>query len=174
MKLTEVFRYCPRCGSADIHPSSEYSSVCPACGFEVFANAAAAAAAFIWNKRGELLFVIRSHDPSKGMLDLPGGFVSPGETAEETLRREIKEELGILLGEINYAVSFPNSYYYKGLTVETLDFYFEADLPEDETIICGDDAESAVFYPLDGIPEERIAFISVKNAVKYLKSRRAL
>lgn len=42
-----------------------------------------------------VLLVERGHEPYRGMLALPGGFVEPGETAEQGARRELAEETGI-------------------------------------------------------------------------------
>src|ERR1039457_2303418 len=85
---------CPRCGSESIFWPSLKNIECTACGFVLFLNMAAAVAV-IMECRGKILFGIRKHEPARGMLDLPGGFVDPGETAEEAVRREVKEELNI-------------------------------------------------------------------------------
>jgi 8-oxo-dGTP diphosphatase len=42
-----------------------------------------------------VLLVERGNEPYRGRLALPGGFVDPGETAEQAARRELEEETGI-------------------------------------------------------------------------------
>ena len=42
----------------------------------------------------EVLVAVRARNPGKGLLDLPGGFVDPGESLEVALYRELQEELG--------------------------------------------------------------------------------
>jgi mutator protein MutT len=135
----DVFRYCPRCGSAKFSSSGLRSFCCGCCNFSYYINSAAAVAALIFDTHGRLLLTRRAVEPDKGMLDLPGGFVDPGESAEDALRREIAEELGIKLKEVRYLASCPNEYPFSGLTVFTTDLAFLA-LPESlENMIPRDD-----------------------------------
>ena len=81
-------------------------------------------AALIFNDAGELLFTRRAIYPHFGKLDLPGGFVDPGEPAEQALARELKEELGMEVEHMEYFASAPNEYVYSGFSVFTLDLAF--------------------------------------------------
>ena len=45
------------------------------------------------NNNSKILLVTRKNDPFRGMLSIPGGFINAGETAEDAMRREAKEEL---------------------------------------------------------------------------------
>ena len=45
----------------------------------------------------KILLVRRKNDPFKGMLSIPGGFINVGETAEDAMRREAKEETSLVL-----------------------------------------------------------------------------
>ena len=74
----------------------------------------------------QFLFLRRARDPGAGKLDMPGGFVDFGETAEEALRRELREELMIESVELTYFTSAPNHYLYLNVPYQTLDFYFAA------------------------------------------------
>ena len=105
--MPDNFRYCPKCSAAALRPSSPKSIRCSECGFEYFFNAAGAVAALIVNQNGELLVTVRAHDPHKGKLDLPGGFIDPGESAEHALAREIKEELNLDIEDMQYVASAP-------------------------------------------------------------------
>ncbi|MGN6515761.1 MAG: NUDIX hydrolase [Rhizomicrobium sp.] len=52
-------------------------------------------AAVIWNDRREVLLIRRTKEPRKGQWSLPGGKVEFGESIEDALRREIREETGL-------------------------------------------------------------------------------
>ncbi len=44
---------------------------------------------------GKLVAVLRRNEPHRGMAALPGGFVELGETAEQAVVREVREETGL-------------------------------------------------------------------------------
>lgn len=46
-------------------------------------------------KDGKALVSVRAREPEKGRLDVPGGFLLPGEDPLSGLKREVKEELGV-------------------------------------------------------------------------------
>ena len=85
-----IFRFCPVCGSEAFAVHDARSKRCAHCGFTYYHNAAASTVALIENSRGELLVVRRALPPAQGTLDLPGGFVDPGETLDEGCRREVR------------------------------------------------------------------------------------
>ncbi|NEQ99324.1 MAG: NUDIX domain-containing protein [Cyanothece sp. SIO2G6] len=89
-----LMQYCPACGHCAFRANSPKSFLCSRCGFILYMNAAAAVAALI-ESNGDLLLTVRAHNPSAGMLDLPGGFVDHQETIEAALVRELREELGV-------------------------------------------------------------------------------
>lgn len=70
-----------------------------------------------------MLVVRRAKDPAKGTLDLPGGFVDLHESAEEAVRREVKEETGLDVKSSRYLFSIPNIYLYSGFEVHTEDLF---------------------------------------------------
>src|ERR671920_2010550 len=52
------------------------------------------------DENSKILLVRRKNDPFKGMLSIPGGFVNEGETAEDAMRREAKEETSLIVEPI--------------------------------------------------------------------------
>src|SRR4030088_195708 len=46
---------------------------------------------------GRLLLIRRANEPHRGLWSLPGGRVEPGETTEEAIVREVREETGLVV-----------------------------------------------------------------------------
>jgi len=135
----KIFRFCPRCGSSRFPAASERSFRCETCDFIYYINSSAAVAALIFNEKGKLLLTRRAFDPDKGKLDLPGGFIDPGECAEEALERELLEELGIRVKSMKYLTSRANEYLFSGITVFTTDFAYRVEPLSLKDLKAGDD-----------------------------------
>ena len=172
MVFSKLFKNCPVCGSCEFVVNNEKSMRCECCGFIYYVNASAATAAFIYNEKGELLACRRAKEPAKGTLDLPGGFVDNAETAEETITREIKEELNGEVEKLEYLFSLPNMYEYSGLTVPTLDLFFSCQLKSTENLTASDDVEKIEFIPIDKLNPADFGLISIRKAVEMLKKNR--
>lgn len=109
------FKYCPKCGSDHFVENNFKSKRCDRCGFIYYFNSCSSTIAIIINSKNELLVATRAHEPSKGTLDLPGGFVDMEETGEEAVIREVKEETNLEVESVKYLFSIPNKYIYSGL-----------------------------------------------------------
>jgi len=161
----KIFEYCPSCGSRDIYFDNIKRFRCEACSFTYFHNVAAAAAAVL-EYEGKIIAIKRGQEPKKGMLDLPGGFLDPKETAEDGLKREIREELNIEIGDLKYLGSYPNIYKYKGVLYHTCDLFFHSKinvLPADSDRT---EIEELVLIDPKNIPVDHFAFESTKVGLK--------
>jgi len=163
------FSVCPACGADTLKADSTKSVVCMTCGFVYFFNPAAAVAAIIVNAKNELLVAVRANDPGKGLWDLPGGFVDPGESAEQALRREVKEELNLEIDSITYFCSMPNEYVYKQFTYTTVDLAFICQVDNFSGLRAMDDIENAMFISKNEVDTKKFAFDSIRTIVsRYL------
>lgn len=170
MHPLEKFNYCPVCGSKHFVEQDEKSKKCENCGFEYYLNPSAATAAFILNDYGELLVLTRRKEPAKGTLDLPGGFTDIGETSEEGVKREVREETGLDVTEARYLFSFPNVYYYSGFNIPTEDLFYLCEVKSLEHINAEDDAATYQWIPLKDIHTEQFGMRSIRQALgEFLK-----
>ena len=166
-----VLKFCPRCGSANFPATGNRSFKCGDCSFHYYANSSAAVAVLLFNEKGELLFTRRAIEPHLGMLDLPGGFIDPMETAEQAAVREIQEELGIHIHSLRYFCSYPNEYIFSGFSVFTLDLAFLAKTENLHRMTAMDDISSFEFYKLQELNLDELPSISMKNIIKELIQR---
>ncbi len=167
-----VFRFCPRCGSRAFTAQADRSFRCSDCAFHLYVNAAAAVAALIVNEKGELLLTQRALDPQKGLLDLPGGFVDPGEGAEQALLREIKEELNLEVDHYRFLASYPNEYVFGGLSVYTADLAFECRVSSFEGISWGDDISGYLFIAPEVLDFSLICSESIRQIIRHWQRER--
>jgi ADP-ribose pyrophosphatase YjhB (NUDIX family) len=109
-------------------------------------------------------------DPKKGKLDLAGGFVDPKESAEETCKRELFEELqlDVDISNLKYLPAF-QSISTKRLII---DLFYEYRVPEKfEVNLELSEISEAVWIPLKELNLEDIAFDSQKKFFEeYLKN----
>jgi ADP-ribose pyrophosphatase YjhB (NUDIX family) len=162
MPWMTIAAHCPRCGAPRADRAIPLR--CPACGLVLFCNAAVGVGAFIADPVGRVLFTVRAKDPGKGMLGLPGGFVDAGESAEDALRREAREEIGGTLGAIRYLCSSPNRYLYAGVDYDVLDVFFAAELAPGELQTDADEIAGMRWLHPAEVDPAQIAFPSMRAA----------
>lgn len=162
---SQIFKFCPRCGGDRLGALTANAFECPQCRFSFFLNTAAAVAALIIRPDNRLLVVERNHEPAKGTWDLPGGFCNPQETAEEGLRREIHEELGVDITSARYFCSAPNQYAYKDTIYETIDLAYICTVNNPDALNANHEIAAADFIPYSKISTERFGLHSIQTIV---------
>jgi ADP-ribose pyrophosphatase YjhB (NUDIX family) len=169
-----MFKYCPACASQKIVLDG-HRFHCPDCGFVYYHNTAAATGCVIRVAGGKILLLVRGRDPSKGKLDLPGGFVDPGEGALEGLSRELREEIGWDIPpniEPRLFASFPNIYPYHDIIYNTCDLFFTIDvsaLTEKDLHLEEAEVGGMVFLNPVEIKDNDLAFDSTRKAIQAYK-----
>lgn len=162
----KVLRFCPKCGSSHFKKSDTKSLKCGRCGFHLFFNSSAAVAGLIADSNGKLMLVKRGIEPNYGKYDLPGGFVDPGETAEQAIIRELFEELGLKVKKLQYLESATNEYIYSGFSVFTLDLAFRVYPETLSNLKPMDDILDYDFLHVNDIDFNNIPAPSIKQFVK--------
>ncbi len=162
------FRFCPACGVREIVFEHGKRFRCAACGFLYFHNVATAAGAVI-ESDGRLVFIVRAMDPAKGLLALPGGFVDPGERAEDAVLRECREEIGWEPESLEFLASFPNRYEFGNVMYNTCDFFFLArveGLSEADFRLDPGEAAGVRFIRPEDLSPDELAFDSTRRAIE--------
>lgn len=96
-------RYCGRCGSAQARATEEIAKHCPNCGHREYPRIAPAMIVAV--VRGGRLLMAHAKKHRDGLFSVLAGFVEPGESLEECVAREVREESGVELSEISYFAS---------------------------------------------------------------------
>jgi 8-oxo-dGTP diphosphatase len=114
-----------------------------------------------------VLLVRRAFAPARGLWDVPGGFIEPGETAEQAARREAREELGVTVRLERVLGIYPGVYGPERRP--SLNIYYVARMRGDGSAVrAGDDAAASAWFPLGALPR-RMAFRNNQDAVQQLK-----
>ncbi len=139
-----IHRRCGSCGRPTRDAAQGSGRHCPRCGLTVFPRLSPAIIVAVL-KEGRILLA-RSPRFPKGMYSLLAGFVEPGESLEECVQREVREEVGIEVGDLHYCASqswpFPDS----------LMVGFIAEYARGELRVDGDEIEDARWYSSDNLP----------------------
>lgn len=139
-------RFCGRCGCKTEHDSKERMMRCPACGNMIFPKIAPSVIVGVIHNDKLLLSKYANRNYTRyGMI---AGFTEIGETVEETVIREVMEEVGLKVKNIRYYKTQP-----WGVTGGLLIGYY-CDLDgDDETITLDrDELAMAEFYPRNELP----------------------
>ena len=137
-------QYCGKCGSHNVNKPGERAKVCPECGNIVFPRISPAVIVAVV-KDDKILLGRGSRSPTN-FYSVIAGFVEPGETLEECLKREVKEETGIEVKNIRYFGSQPWPY------PDSLMVGFTAEYAGGEIQIDGTEILDAAWFTVDRLP----------------------
>jgi NAD+ diphosphatase len=102
----QVHRFCAKCGSPSDIAEGGHVRICPACGTHHFPRTDPAVIMLITDDQDRALLGRQGAWP-EGRFSTLAGFVEPGETLGDAVRREVMEEVGIGVGDVTYAASQP-------------------------------------------------------------------
>ncbi len=137
-------QFCGKCGTTMKNRTSELAKICPACGFVSFPRLSPAVIMSIIRKDHILLARAPRFPP--GMYSTLAGFVEPGETLEEAVKREVREEVNVRIGNITYVASQPWPF------PHSIMIGFSADYVDGEIEIDDDEIEDAQWFSLRNLP----------------------
>jgi NAD+ diphosphatase len=159
-------RFCGTCAGPLLDNGHDIGKRCPSCGAVYYPKISPAMMVAI--VRGHELLLARAPHFAEGMYSALAGFVEAGETLEQCVHREVKEEVGVTIGNLRYAGSqqwpFPHS----------LMLAFIADYEEGEIVPQAGEIADARWFHIDRLPilpsRASIAWWLIQHSVAMLKS----
>ena len=98
-------RFCSQCGAPSTVSSAGWKRECAACKAQHFPRTDPVV--IMLTIRGDRCLLGRQARFAPGMYSALAGFLEPGETMEEAVRREVMEEAGVRIGRVTYMASQP-------------------------------------------------------------------
>lgn len=139
-------RFCGSCGHPNELSQGEISKKCPECGTQVYPRLSPAIIVAVTREhQGERQVLLARHR-GRGFFGLIAGFVEPGETVEQAVAREVKEETNLEITDIQYIRSQPWPF------PESLMLGFRAQVVPGELIIQESELEEARWCASHSLP----------------------
>ena len=140
-------RFCGCCGQPMVHDKTERKMICPSCGNGEYPVLSPAVIVGVTN--GDKLILSKYEGRNHTRYAMIAGFAEIGETIEETVHREVMEEIGVKVKNLRYYKSQPWSF------SGTLLFGFYCDLDGDDTLtVDHDELSMASWFNREDIPDE--------------------
>lgn len=162
-------RFCGRCGTPTVsHAQGERARVCPACAFSSYPRINPCVIVAV--ERGEEILLARAQRFNRPLFSVLAGFIEAGETAEETLMREVQEEVGVRVRNPRYFGS--QSWPFPG----NLMLGFQADYAAGELVLQEAEIAEADFFHFTELPPippaGSIAYALIQDFVGRCQRRR--
>jgi NAD+ diphosphatase len=138
-------RYCGKCGQETEDKTDERAKMCPKCQHTNYPRLSPAVIVAI--VKDDLILLARNRQFKGPFYSVLAGFVEPGESLEECVKREIKEEVGITVKNIRYFGSQPWPF------PDSLMIAFVSDYASGEIVIDGSEIVEAAWFTKDKLPQ---------------------
>ena len=136
--------FCGRCGSRTEEHENDRATSCPDCGLVSYPRISPSIIVLV--RKGDQALLARNRMWPTDMYSTLAGFVEPGESIEQTVHREVREEVGIEVCNLRYFGSqswpFPNS----------LMLGFHADYQSGEFVYADGEISEAKWFNADDLP----------------------
>ena len=145
LEWDSTHQFCGRCGARMDDHHADRAKVCPSCGLINYPRLSPRIIVLV--TRGDEMLLARNAAWPTGMYSTLAGFVEPGESIEQTLHREVMEEVGVKVQNLQYFGSqswpFPNS----------LMLGFHAEYAGGEIVCQDDEIADARWFTADALPQ---------------------
>ncbi|MCR9192753.1 MAG: NAD(+) diphosphatase [Gammaproteobacteria bacterium] len=150
-------QFCSRCGCSTHHKPKSFERICTPCKLSFFPKISPSIIVLI-KKNDQVLMARSPHFPA-GVYGLIAGFVEAGESLEEAVHREIKEEVGLEVKNLSYFGSQPWPF------PDSLMVAFMADHSSGDIVIDQDEIEDAAWYKYNDLPGRPSMQISIASTL---------
>ncbi len=144
MEWKRNHQFCSRCGNATAQHERDHAMVCTVCQYMQYPRVQPCVIMAI--TRGEQILLARGVQRPGPMFSVLAGFVEVGETLEQAVARETKEEAGIAIKNIRYMGSQPWPF------PTNLMIAFQAEYDGGEIVPQPDEIAEAHFFDFDDLP----------------------
>ena len=138
-------QFCGRCGARTRDRANERAKECPACGHVVFPRVSPAMMVLV--TRGRELLLARANRFPQAMYSALAGFVEPGESIEDCIHREVREEVNIDVQGLRYFASQSWAFPHSLMIAYTAEYAGGEMRPSDEEIA------DARWFAVDALPQ---------------------
>lgn len=160
-------QYCGRCGQATVQHSHDLAKTCATCSLDVYPRLSPCIIVLV--VRGDYCLLALHKRSTRQTRSCLAGFIEMGESAEQTLVREVREEVGIEVNNIRYIASQP--WPFPG---QLMLGYF-ADYADGDIVVEQEEIVAADWYRYDQLPDTpHIASISGRLIDIFVQQRKAL
>lgn len=165
--LTQRFFFCPKCGGSLCHcrRGGQMRLTCAACGYVMYENPVVGVAAVILKDGAVLLGRRAKHSTYPGLWCIPCGYVEYHEDVYDAIKRELREETGLII-EVDEVCAVLSNFH--NPETHTVGIWFYAHAVGGE-LGPGDDIDAVAFFGLHDVPP--LAFPTDKTVVELLRGR---
>jgi NAD+ diphosphatase len=146
-------RHCGACGTPTVDKPDERAKQCPACGLVAYPRVSPAMMCLV--TRGRDLLLARSHRFVQPIYSALAGFVEAGESIEDCIHREVREEVGVEVGDPVYFDSQPWPFPHSLMIAYTAE-YASGDIRLEDAEIA-----EARWFSVDSLPSELPSKVSI-------------
>ncbi len=146
-------QYCGQCGSVMKRSSIDFSKICPGCGLQNYPRISPAIITAVTKENKILL----ARHPRSENFSVLAGYVEAGESLENTVRREVMEEVNIEVKNIRYFASEPWVFSHALMIAYTAEYQSGEIRPD------GKEIEEAAWFSVEEIPQRIPRKVSISR-----------
>ncbi len=158
---SRISQFCGRCGAHTGPKPDEMAKICPQCGLVAYPRISPAVITAII--KDDSILLAHNYKFVNNRYSLIAGFVEPGETLEDTVRREIMEEVGIKVQNIRYFASQPWPF------PDSLMVGFTAEYESGDITVDGVEIRDAAWFKSGSLPELPDGMSIARKIIEWFK-----